>query len=194
MPATPKVSVTVQTPKPGAPAVVTAKVEPTPLPSPGAPASKPSEPAVEEKSVMGGLDKNAMIFGAVALGALALGALLLRKPSATPNRATGRFAGLPPVGRTMEVGESGKKRRIGHGTPPKKYREMGATKPSDYAWPEGFMYPIHDAKHVRAAASRFGKYKASYPLKMRQTIAKRLNAAKKKFGVGGKPATPNRSR
>lgn len=115
---------------------------------------------------------------------IALWGAYKRPSQVTPNRATGKFAGL---GEIIEVGKGGKKRRLGHRTPPKKYRKMGATKPEHYAWPEGFMYPIHDATHVRAAASRFGKHKSSYPTEMRQTIAKRINEAKKKFGIGGKP-------
>ena len=68
--------------------------------------------------------------------------------------------------------------------PPKKYRRLGATRRSQYALPECFMYPIMDARHVRTAASRFGKYRRRYPKHVQQTIARRIDTAKRRFGIG----------
>lgn len=69
-------------------------------------------------------------------------------------------------------------------SPPKKYRKIGATKRSDYALPDCFMYPITDPTHVRAAASRFGKYKDRYSKATQRKIQKRIDAAERKFGIG----------
>lgn len=93
----------------------------------------------------------------------------------------------------MTVGKGQKKRRFGHHIPPKKYRRMGAVRRSQYAWPAGYKYPVHSAKYTRAAASRFAKHKTDYPMSVRRTIAKRINQAKRKFGIGGPPVKPNRS-
>lgn len=79
-------------------------------------------------------------------------------------------------------------------TPPKKYRLQGATRAEHYAWPQGFKYPIHDAAHVRAAQSYFARHKIGLPMEARKTIARRINQAKKKFGIGGIPVVPNRGR
>ncbi len=71
---------------------------------------------------------------------------------------------------------------IKHGRtkPPKGYPK----KRSQYAFPEGYMYPINTRQRVRTAASRFGKYKRRYPAAVREKIAKRLDAAKRHFGIG----------
>lgn len=47
-------------------------------------------------------------------------------------------------------------------------------------------YPIHDAAHVRNAASRWGdaKNRAKYSAADQKTITARIEAAKKKFGIG----------
>jgi hypothetical protein len=92
-------------------------------------------------------------------------------------------------------------RKFGHKIPPKKYRQLGATRPDDYAWPKGYMYPVVfrtktgrikpsvSRKKIRAAASYYGKNKNQYPPAVRRTIARNINKAKKRFGIGGKPAT-----
>jgi hypothetical protein len=75
-------------------------------------------------------------------------------------------------------------------TPPKSYRKLGATKRSDYAFPECFKYPIkmkvtkHTKAHIRTAASRFGKHKARLPPAIRAAVAKRIDAAKKQHHIG----------
>ena len=57
-------------------------------------------------------------------------------------------------------------------------------KRSAYALPECFMYPLNNKKRVRTAAARFGKHKRRYPPAVRGKIARRLDAAKKKFHIG----------
>lgn len=73
-----------------------------------------------------------------------------------------------------------KGREIGRTAPPKGYPR----KRSAYGWPEGYMYPLDTKKRARSAASRFGKHKRRYPAGMRATIAKRLDAAKRRFHIG----------
>lgn len=77
-----------------------------------------------------------------------------------------------------------KGRRIGRARAPKKYRKLGAVRASQYAWPQGYMYPIHDAKHTRAASARFAKWKRRYPKYMQRVIAKRIDTAKQRFHIG----------
>lgn len=133
------------------------------------------QPAPEPKKA--GLSTGAIIgivaggVGLVALvAALAAGKKKSAPSSYRPNPRKAKMANVPH-----------------RKTAPKRYRKTGATKRSDYAWPKGFAYPIHKAKYVRAALGRFGKYKSRYPSAVRRTIAKRLNMAKKRFSIGGKP-------
>jgi len=63
---------------------------------------------------------------------------------------------------------------------PKGYPKKRAA----YALPECFMYPLNNKKRVRTAAARFGKHKRRYPPAVRGRIARRLDAAKKKFHIG----------
>ena len=142
-------------------------------PAPGQPVVAADASAQPQAPTEEGMSRNvklALAFGGLALGGLLLGSVFLRKPVATAKA---------------------NKRRLGHGTPPAKYRRTGATKPSDYAYPEGFMYPIHDAKHVRSAASRFAQHKGKLPPAVRKKVAKRINKAKKRFGIGGGPIRAN---
>jgi len=90
---------------------------------------------------------------------------------ATPNPKGGRR--LPRV----------KGKPFGHHIAPKKYRKLGFTKPGHYAWPYGYSYPIGDAKHTRLASQRFSMHKSRYPKFVRDTIARRINTAKKYFGI-----------
>jgi hypothetical protein len=82
-----------------------------------------------------------------------------------------------------------------HRKPPKKYRSKGATARADYADPACYKYPIRfrkkgrvkralSAKHIRAAASRFGKHKRRYPKTVRKQIAGRIAAAERKYRIG----------
>lgn len=92
--------------------------------------------------------------------------------------------------RIIDVKVGRKVRAYGHATPPKRHRRKGATKAKDYADPEHFKYPIKTYKQVRAALSYFARFKWDYPLETRNRIAKRLNAAKKRFGIGGREVDP----
>lgn len=88
------------------------------------------------------------------------------KKTYTPNRSRSRSRARLP-----ETCRSG---------PPKHY-------PKDrrkYALPECWMYPVHDRPHVRKAAQRFGKHKARYSVAIRKKIAKRIDQAKRRFGIG----------
>lgn len=78
-----------------------------------------------------------------------------------------------------------------HRSPPKEYRERGATKPEHYADPKNFKYPIHGKtkeetyEFVRAAIAYFCKpdnYKR-YPPEERRYVARRILAAAKKVGI-----------
>jgi hypothetical protein len=135
-----------------------------------------------------------VVGGAAALGALAWlvfkGKPMRPNRAAAPRRADGEVITLPGG------------QRWGHTIPPKEYRAKGATRKSDYAWPDGYKYPLvfrrsdgtvdvgKSRAHVRSAASYFARYKDNYPPRVRREIAKNINKAKKRFDVGGKPATP----
>ena len=62
-------------------------------------------------------------------------------------------------------------------------RALGAKRPSQYAYPERFMYPLHNRTHVSAAKSRFTKHKQSYPAPIRSQIARNINKAARRFGL-----------
>lgn len=109
-----------------------------------------------------------------------------------PKKAAKRSARRRGPGMIITIGKGQKARRWGHTIPPKKHRRKGATKQSQYAWRKGFKYPIYDATHVRAAASYYPRFKERLPMNVRREIAKNINAAKKKFHVGGHTVKPNR--
>jgi len=77
----------------------------------------------------------------------------------------------------------------GHLTPPKEYREGGATKKKEYADPNNYKYPIDTEEHVRAAISYFSKPKNAgvYGTKEQSAIWARIRRAAKKFGVSLSP-------
>ncbi|MHC4984855.1 MAG: peptidoglycan-binding domain-containing protein [Planctomycetota bacterium] len=89
------------------------------------------------------------------------------------------------TGRTLKKGK-----RWGRLQPAKKYRRRGMVRKSQYAWPDGYMYPVASKKFCKAAASRFGQNKKRYPMHVRRTIAKNINKCKKRFGIGGPPIKP----
>jgi len=70
-------------------------------------------------------------------------------------------------------------------TPPKKYRESGASDKSDYADPGNYKYPIHTADNVRAAMAYLAKPKnyGVYNPDQRKSVAQRISEAAKKFNV-----------
>lgn len=161
-------------------------------------------------------DRSNVEKGAVVVGGLAVFGLLVlaltgarryrpNLSSAERSRLQDKKAGesIRVGGRQYKVGKiidlkSGD--RFGHKIPPKDYRNAGARRPSDYAWPDGYKYPLifrdksgkirpeKSRRHVRAAASYFARYGDKYPPKVRRTIARNINKAKKRFGIGGKPA------
>lgn len=157
----------------------------------------------------------------VAIGAASaatIGALLwvwMKKPkrlrpnlrAATQRKLRGKKPGgrVKVAGKTYKVGKiktikGG--RRFGHQLPPKKYRTKGARRPSDYAWPEGYKYPLFfrsasgrikpevSRAHTRSAASYYARNRHLYPATVRRTIARNINRAKAQLGIGGKPAKP----
>jgi hypothetical protein len=84
-----------------------------------------------------------------------------------------------------------KEHEDGHKSPPKEYRERGATKPEHYADPVNFKYPIHGKnkeetyEFVRAAIAYFCKpdnYKRYSP-EERKYVARRILKAAKEVGI-----------
>lgn len=78
-----------------------------------------------------------------------------------------------------------KKKDKGPKKPPKKYRESGATKRSDYADPDNYKYPIDTEAHVRAALSYFSKPANAnkYSKSEQSKIWARIRAAAKRYGI-----------
>jgi len=72
-----------------------------------------------------------------------------------------------------------------HQTPPKEYREEGATEREDYADPENYKYPLHTEKNVRAAMASFSRPKnyLQYTPEKRKEIWRRILRAAKKYGI-----------
>jgi hypothetical protein len=120
-------------------------------------------------------EKGLMVGGA-ALAGFMLVSLLTGKDSYRPNLA-------PSVKKTSTGIPLVRGRRWGHASPPKRYRKLGATRPSDYAYPARFMYPIHDRQRVVAAKGYFAKHKRSYPKPIRDQIAGNINKAARRFGL-----------
>jgi hypothetical protein len=93
-------------------------------------------------------------------------------------------------------------KRYGHGKPPKRYYGMGARRQSDYAAPAQYGYPLVfrtasgeikpqvTRRHIVAAKGKFTKFKSRYPMKLRRQIARNINKASNRFGVGGKVVKP----
>lgn len=82
----------------------------------------------------------------------------------------------------------------GHKTAPKKYREMGATRAADYAFPNSFMYPLIfrrggklrqevSRRHVSNAEARFTQDRRRYPASVQATILANIAKAKKRLGM-----------
>jgi len=158
--------------------------------------------------------KVAMGIGGVAIVGLIVYALVGKKKTYTANlRPTGRYKKAQQVAlgkvrgkrRRAKTGKittlkSGK--RYGHLKPPKRYYQRGAKRPSDYADPEHYKYPLvfrdstgkvkskETKKHIRAAQSYFARHKTKYPMATRRKIARSINRAKKHYGVGGKVVKP----
>lgn len=159
------------------------------------------------------LEKGAIVVGGAAVTGLLVYAMVGGSQAMTPNLSSGERQRLQDArpGSSVKVGNKryavGKiitvkgGRRFGHKVPPKKYRDAGARSKSDYAWGPGYKYPLVfrrsdgsvkvglTRKRIRAAASYFGRNKHLYPKPVRAQIAKNINRAKARYGIGGKPAT-----
>lgn len=129
-------------------------------------------------------------------GAGAYKANLRRKRRVSTQRRRARVSGKrarAPKGKIITIKG---KRRFGHKLPPKKYWTMGARAKRDYAWPEGYKYPLvfrgpkgkvnvkKTKRHIASAKAYFKKSKHFYPPKVRRIIAKNINRASKRFNVG----------
>lgn len=162
------------------------------------------------------VEKGAVVVGGIALVGLLVYALA-RPRRARPNRYKPNLSSAESKrvrdakrGSYVKVGDKRYKvgkitavkggRSFGHKIPPKKYRQKGARRQDDYAWPDGYMYPLVfrtktgrikpqlTRKHIRAAARYYGKNRDLYPPPVRRKIARNINRAKKRFGIGGEPA------
>lgn len=70
-------------------------------------------------------------------------------------------------------------------TPPKEFREEGATSRSDYADPKNYKYPLHTEANVRAAISYFSQPKNAqvYPMTERKAVWARIKRAAKQYKI-----------
>lgn len=81
--------------------------------------------------------------------------------------------------------EEGELRSGAHRTPPKEYRETGATEAEHYASPREHKYPVHTEENTRAAISYFSKPKnyGVYSPDEQKSIWARIKKAAKKFKI-----------
>jgi hypothetical protein len=119
-----------------------------------------------------------LIIGGAAIAGFMVVSLLTRQPSYqyAPNLVRGvkrSPSGIPIV----------KGKRFGRSKPPPRYIREGASKRSDYAYPERFLYRIDDRSHTIHAKGRFEQYKRSYPMAIRREIAGNINKAARRFGL-----------
>lgn len=90
----------------------------------------------------------------------------------------------------MEVKmKKSKASEIEHKTPPKEYREEGATSKRDYADSKRMKYPIHTADNARAALTYFSnpENRTGYSTNEIKKIAKKIISACKKYGITVSP-------
>lgn len=161
--------------------------------------------------------KAAIGLGAVAVVGLIVYAAVGGKKKATPNQgrsvylpnrkrsltskqkaALKRIRGKRAEAKTGKITTLKSGKRYGHLKPPKRYYQKGARRPSDYADPKHYKYPLvfrtksgkvkpkETKKHIRAAQSYFARHKRKYSPSIRKTIASNINKAKSRYGVGGK--------
>lgn len=103
---------------------------------------------------------------------------------------------LPELSKGLPKGP-GKEKLEGHKvkyakkTPPKEYRETGATGKEDYADPANHKYPIHTEKNVKAAMSYFGNpaNRKTYTPEQQKSVWKRIIRAAKRFKIEVSDAT-----
>lgn len=186
--------------------------DPAPNGGDGSPAGSVADKAKAWWSSRSSVEKGAVVVGGLAtFGLLVLALTGAPKRRMRPNLSKASRAKLTKakagqririagdsykVGKVVDV-KGG--RRFGHKIPPKRYRQKGARTASDYAWPDGYMYPLVfrtstgkikpqlTRKHIRSAASYYGKNKDKYPPRVRKTIHRNINRARKRFGVGDGP-------
>jgi hypothetical protein len=159
----------------------------------------PYAPPAPETEVLGWWARQSggtrlMIYAGAALTGGMLLYLLLRPRAYQQNRASqgGRRASARRGRiRTIKGG-----RRFGHQIPPRRYWLMGARRPSDYAYPEGYRYPLifrdssgkvnraRTVAHIRAAKTYFSRSKHLYPKDIRRVIARRINRSSLRYGAG----------
>jgi len=125
-----------------------------------------------------------------------------KKYTSAQQKALKRIRGRRARAKTGKITTLKSGKRYGHLKPPKRYYKMGAKRPSDYADPEHYKYPLvfrtnpgkvnikRTKAHIRAAQSYFAKHKRKYPMATRRKIARNINKAKKQYGVGGKVVKP----
>lgn len=164
------------------------EIEPPPE-KPGEPPSKASWWSQRSKN-----EKAALLIGGALVGVVLVA--MIAKPKgkrATPNRKRYRpnrkapsRKRKAPTGKIITLKDGS---RWGHQTPPKRYRKMGFVRKSQYAWPEGYKYPIGDAKHCRVALGYFARHKSDYPPRVRKVIAHNLLYCSKKKGIDLSPST-----
>lgn len=120
-----------------------------------------------------------------------------RKLTAAQRGAIKKIRGKRARAKTGKITKLKSGKSYGHLKPPKGYWKQGARRPSDYADPEHYKYPLifrDDGKinrkktkaHIRAAQSYFARNRRKYPPTIRRRIARNINKAKKRFGIGGK--------
>lgn len=153
---------------------------------PGTPSTQQTVSENSSSSQSGGSSKTGiglLLAGAVVLGAI--GYFMMKDPTTgyRPNRSCG-----------MRTKTGGK---FGRCSAPKRYRKKGARRAADYAYPSGFQYPLvfrtssgkvkteTTRRHIASAARYFARHKHRYTQAVRRTIAKKINAAKRRYGVGG---------
>lgn len=197
--------------------------EPTPEPAPTEHVELPpenGEPPPTPPTKKPGLSTGAKVAIGVGAAVVLAGVLymVLKKPGYKSNPATTKRQRVAQMTARKRIkGKRGRAatgkivtlpsgRRYGHLKPPKEYWGQGARRKSDYAWPAGYGYPLvfrtktgkvkpqRTRSAIRAAARYFGKNKDRYPPKVRGTIARNINQAKKRYGIGGEPASPSLSK
>jgi len=85
-----------------------------------------------------------------------------------------------------------------HCSPPAKWRRKGATKKSDYAIPECFMYPLkfngrYSRSNVASAARYIGVYGRTYPRAVTERAVAAIARAADAVGMGGEFSSAHQS-
>lgn len=114
-----------------------------------------------------------------------------RKAVARAKRRGGAyFWGLKRSPRARRKARSLKDSSWCHKSAPAKYARHGATKKSDYAFPECWKYPVRgdtekwSRAHTKAAASYFARHQYNIPEQYRQKVRARIDRERKYWGIG----------